>query len=355
MSQKQTFLKDKPYGFVPLLGTCRRKPLLSHQEMNAHTYSGKLFLKITVESPLHIGSGRTTCDSEGNIVKTTMRRNGRGVIPGSSIKGAVRAIAEAVSYSCAVKLPDSKVKKLVEALPETNKKSCSFKELCPSCSIFGTIAGKTGYKGKVNFGEFVCRDVSEEKAVSLLLPALESPFKDYPSNNDLFNRKGYGNERLYYCRACSSEHCEDCSKENYFEHVIKAGKERDIGFRGRKFYLSDACAYGETKKKTFFEVMEPSSILRGEIIFQNMRREELQLLAYALDIQHFFRMKLGYGKPLGYGNVNIDLEDVEEMRIGNKKEQGLKKEDIESFAVEYRENSPDDIREAMRHLERIMG
>ena len=99
MSGQQTFLKDKPYEFVPLLRECRKEKYFGHHVIEEDTYAGKLKLKLTTLSPLHIGGGDRDYDENGNVIVKQMCRNGKAVIPGSSLKGAVRSIAEAVSYS----------------------------------------------------------------------------------------------------------------------------------------------------------------------------------------------------------------------------------------------------------------
>lgn len=350
MSEQQTFLKDKSYGFVPLLKKCERTRGSNHQVMEKDTYNGKLKLSITVLSPLHIGGKQQGYDSNGNIVKNQMQRDGKFVIPGSSLKGAVRAIAEAVSYSCAVKVPDEQLKKI---LPKHNQESCSdIQNLCPTCSIFGMIKRNRSYKGKVSFGEFILKTGQITKKT---LPLLESPFKNYPKKHDVFNNGNYGNERLYYCQACDMANCQECRKENYFEQIEVAGKERKMEFRGRKFYNANGTVDTENQKKVCYEMLEPKSVLTGEIIFQNLREEEGKLLAYALDIDHYFTMKLGYGKPLGYGNVRIDLEEVENMGSDYLIGKQVRKEDVEKWGREYRECCPVEIGNAMEVLEQIMN
>lgn len=359
MSDKQTFLHEKPYGFVPLVENCEQKPAFSQQSFEKGTYSGKLMIELTVRSLLHIGSGYNLCNENGKIENLTMRRQGRVVIPGSSIKGAVRAIAEAVSYSCAVKLPDARLHELKAALPKVNRNSCdNLSRMCPACSMFGMVSKNDNYKGKISFGEFVC--IGEASIRKEELPLLESPFKNYPREHDTFaGRYNYGNERLYYCRACENGNCDTCSKYNYFEQVGKVGKNREMQFRGRKFYHSNhsdggATIDAESKKILLYEMLEPGSVLKGEIAFQNISREELKLLAYALNVNGQFQMRLGYGKPLGYGKVEFSLKEVEDMMVRYFGGTGVTKDMVEGLAVEYREQSSQEIKEAIRCLEEIL-
>lgn len=379
MSERQTFLKNKPYEFLPLLETCERFGYGDPPVREDCVYSGKLGLKITVLSPLHIGGGLQDYDADGNVIKKQMRRNGQVILPGSSLKGAVRSVAEAVSYSCAVKLP-GKVLDLQRALPAGNKQPCqSAGRLCMACYIFGMMAGGGGnkkkdgkqkdgkqrdksdeptcFRGRAQFGEFVLESGS---LIDKNLPALKSPFQDYPNPHDIFppSKKGkisYGNERLYYCKACTEGNCESCTKENYFQKRDIAGQEREMEFRGRKFYSTGKEWKPESGGNTRYEMIAPKSVLKGEVVFENLRQEEGRLLAYALDIGHSFCMKLGYGKPLGYGKVKIDLERVQSLGDRYPSAAKVDKELVERWAREYRTQHTGQIKMAVDELERIMS
>lgn len=358
MSELQTFLREKPYEFVPLVEQCKTEKYSGHHIMGKNTYAGRLRLKIKTESPVHIGGKQQDYDENGNVIYNQMRRNGKMIIPGSSLKGAVRSIAEAVSYSCAVKLPHSilEPKKL---LPSGNQIACYMKkknELCITCSMFGMMSKPLSYKGKVNFGEFVLQNDSKlyEK-----LPLLETPFKDYPEKHDVFGysskkKSTYGNERLYYCRACESGNCQDCSKKEYFEKATLAGPKREMRFRGRKFYNPDYGIQQEIKKTSLYEFIAPQSTLEGDIIFQNLSEEECMLLAYSLGIGRQFTLKLGYGKPLGYGKVKIDLAGVESISSRYPEEKAISADLVQRWAQEYPAKCPADIQPVIREFERIM-
>lgn len=352
MSEKQTFLKDAPYEFIPLLKTARQTDYNEQSIREKCIYSGRLQLKITVKSPLHVGGGLPEYDNNGNVIKKLMRRNERVIIPGSSLKGAVRAVAEAVSYSCAVKVPNQV---LQPVLPPGNNQSCeSMSKLCMSCYIFGMMSKTESCKGKVLFGEFV---MESGKLIKEKIPELKSPFQDYPKreNQDTFKRDGYGNERLYYCKACNTGNCENCTKENYYQKRDMAGKDREMEFRGRKFYSTGKERMPDNGEKTCYEMIAPGSVLKGEIIFQNLRQEEGRLLAYALNIRHFFCTKLGYGKPLGYGKAEIALESVQGMGDRYPSMAKADRKLIERWASQYRTENTDEIKSAVNELERIMS
>lgn len=370
MSYKETFLKDKPYSFVPLINTCTRKQIDKHNVFNKKNYSGRITLKFTVKSLLHIGCGQAIINKNGEYEILTAKRNGVVIIPGKSIKGAIRTIAEAVSSSCAVKIPD-KNKDLKKALPDENKEQCKLnKELCEVCSIFGMTNGNKGYKGKVSFGEFRCKEVV--KTVKEKITNQQSPFKDYPEKTDE-NKKlkiTSGNERLYYCKACYTGNsinrnydnkCNSCSKSNYYNE-IKLNTNRTKLFRGRKFYYSEresAEVKNESNEKSSFYEMIPIDIaLYGDIILRNITENELSLLMYSLNINNNFQLVLGYGKKYKYGKVKVEIENVEDMNnrynLINNTYKKLTKDKLKELAKKHKENSSGEVLAAIEKLEEIL-
>lgn len=356
MSDKQTFLGKKAYAFVPLIEQCVQGQGVSQQIIAPDHYSGKLLLQLTTVSGLHIGNG-VRLDEQGKMINQTIRRNGKIIVPGSSVKGMIRSVAEAVSNSCAVKLPDYRLKELVKALPLKNRTACSDRQrLCPTCSIFGMAARTDSYRGKVKFGEFIGNNVAEPSIE--MLPLQESPFKNYPERHDLFTRdRNYGNERLYYCRACDRPDCDHCEKQNYFAMIQAAGKNREMKFRGRKFYSGekDRKDRDTNQKKTYHEFIVPGTDFYGEVVYHNLNKQELQLLIYALNLKSNFQMKLGYGKAFGYGKVQLSLDRIEDIRTRYLNTAGLSKEEVLQMGINYKEWAADDVQMAISSLERIMG
>ncbi|MFN3929342.1 MAG: RAMP superfamily CRISPR-associated protein, partial [Thermoflexus sp.] len=108
--------------------------------------SGRLELEIEVRSDyLYVGSGQIELfNNRGReqAYYAFARRDGQLIIPGTSIKGAVRSVVEAISNSC-VKLITSR-----ERLPPSHQ-PCDEDALCPACRLFGV----TGYRGRAHFAD----------------------------------------------------------------------------------------------------------------------------------------------------------------------------------------------------------
>ena len=111
--------------------------------------TGTLEGTILALSPVHVASGQTELTGkQPPLVKAHFRRNGRLTIPGSSLKGAVRNIVEAISYppSCL------RVTRARFAEQPNNVQACTDKErLCVACRCserwvtWGRCASTTRY------------------------------------------------------------------------------------------------------------------------------------------------------------------------------------------------------------------
>lgn len=226
----------------------RRDPVVGHHRVQA--YSGSLMLQLEALRPIHIMSGYedvTAGDSrEGEQVLALLPRIGSQVVlPGSSLKGAVRTLAEAISPSC------------------EGGQCSSGTGVCPGCAIFGA----PGYLGR---GTFLDVPVPPDSIAVAHLPALWPP--------------------------------------------------RRTSERVRKLYRhGPAIDRGDPR-----QVVRAGSFLQGEVRFFNLRWQEMGplLAALGLDVQHPFPIKLGGGKPVGYGSVRVRLQRIVLWENGNLRRHG---------------------------------
>lgn len=153
----------KSYDFVPF---GRREAYTADGKT---MYTGYIDLNIICISGLHIGSGYNNFVGTGKeLVSETIKLHGKPIIPGSTFKGAVRAIAAAASNSCN---PNSK---------------CRSGERCIVCDIFGSM----GSASKVIFPDFC-----SENAVTKIetLNSQFSPQKKKDLHEYKFYRTGENN------------------------------------------------------------------------------------------------------------------------------------------------------------------
>lgn len=348
----ETLLGQKPYKFIPL-----NKNIVRDGAKNQNLYSGKFEISIKTLTPIHIGQG-TVHIEEGKVIHDFMRKNGEIVIPGSSFKGMIRSIFEAASESCSPSLPNNN-KDLEKGLPNETIDICSkIDNLCPTCSVFGIVNSAQCKKSKLRFSEFVLVDSAKDKIKNYSLPRMESPFKDYPKINNMHsfrNKKGYGNERLYYADLLENEEDYDNFDKDTYYRMIQNNEHRSIKFRGRKFYLHNINNQEQSKNDSEkFEMVEKDNIFKGQLIFEGLTRYEMSILAYILSFgtNDDFKYKIGYGKPAYFGSIKINVDSIHKYHLCT---QEISEEILTNLADEYFSNASDNLKEILEKLKLILS
>lgn len=250
---------SRPYDFIPFL-ECK-----SYKEQNK-TYSGKINLSIRTITPLHISTEQYFVGAYRKFIRT----GDKVIIPGTTLKGAVKSIAEMVSYSCYFTPKYEKNLRL-----SVNKYHSPF-ERCIICSIFGT----SGYRSKVRVSDF--------KMEKGNMDILSMPRLFRPKIDDFY-------------------------------------KDEDGNIIGHKIYyhgVEDILGKGNMKT----ECVLKDAVFNGDIIYKDLDEEELSLLAFSLGITGDIQHKIGYGKPAYYGSVEVSSNMNDIINLGkNYKENKDKK------------------------------
>jgi hypothetical protein len=245
----------KPYEFVPLPDG--RIPLdapTGHHRYQADRYSGTLTGAIIARSPVHVASGllEPSGDRKYPMVKGHFRTQERLAIPGTSLKGCIRSIAEAISRSSVQVTRAREIER--DYLPGRSPEKLDVAQ-----RIFGAL----GYQGMVRFTD--ARLPEEAKPVIVPSPQL---FRPRPESTD-----------------------------TYFE-----GRK----VRGRKFYMHGALAGGDLP----LEACPIDSRFELQMEFESLSADELGLVLNAMGLseqpgQPRFYPKLGGGKPACLGTIEI--------------------------------------------------
>lgn len=359
----ETSLESKAYKFVPLTSTINRSSCNNYLGENyKNLYSGKFVLSIKCLTPIHIGQGTVHVDSKG-IIKEFMRKNEKIVIPGSSLKGMLRSIYEAASLSCSPKLPND-CKALANALPNQKKYVCNdINCLCPTCSVFGFVNGEKSKKSKLRFSEFKLSNQNKESVELIAIHALKSPFTDYPIKFNDYNRprcfekntKDYGNERLYYADLLPTEEAYDNLTKSEYYNLINGNQDRNLKFRGRKFYLHNVNYQEKAKYSSIrFETVKKDSIFKGELFFEGLTEEEMSILAYILSFgtDDNFKYKIGYGKPAYFGSVEINIDEIKKSPYSKNI---IDKDALTILANNYKEQASDELKNILNKISYILS
>jgi hypothetical protein len=300
----ETSYSNKPYVFVPFTDSVAHCNAPYHRDiLGANTYMGKLEITIECMTPLHFGSGQLEFDEpDETFAHSLLRENGKIALPGSSFKGMLRSVFEAISPSCVLNAPKALPGKVGEARQScgayTNSGAC-----CPACSVFGRLS----YKGKLIITSF--RTDYEPSLIAI--PQLENPFKTYPNYGT--HKPRAGNERLYYGEF-NDVHGLDVAKMSKSDFFDKKDSQANSGrnFYGRKFYKhSDQWeTISKSSGKDSYECLPVGATLAGGIAYQGLAKDELGALLFALGLgwgQPIYH-KVGYAKPAFFGSVKLTVK-----------------------------------------------
>lgn len=263
--------------------------------------SGYIDLKILTVSNLAVGNGLFSKDEKG-LYKDIMTNGEYPIIPGSSIKGAVRHIANIVSDGClkAKGGQDGKHKYIIDVQYD----KCNKERKCIICDMFGMM----GVKSKLVFSEAISKN-AKTKIVE------ENSQKSPKLNSDK-----YGIETKKYERG---------------KQIVK--------LKGYKIYFNEAYQY-KAKKRIRIKAILPKTEFYTKIFFENLTDKELELLCFALGCSQTFNLKLGGFKNEGYGQVETSGNVIMDGKSTDAKLYA------EKYKSKYKEfsRSINDVEEIMR-------
>lgn len=259
----EDFQIEKPYDFVdfPSVSVQREEPA-GHEQTAPDRVSGWFEAELFTLRPVQVASGITdfirTQSGERLALSNVVGQKTVPALPGSSLKGAIRSLLEAICASC-VPLANPRVRPY---MPRRLGRCTDPQRLCPACRLFGA----QDYQGQVAFEDATAPGAS--------LQLIGTPLLWTPARS-----RGRGLPPRY----------------------LKGNEAR-----GRKFYRHGQLAQGPDPRV----VIKEGITINTRISFDNLTEAELGLLVSALGNhpQHQFLIKVGAGKPVGMGSVEIRLK-----------------------------------------------
>jgi len=311
-----------PFNFVgldPATPVKREHPEM-HQAVIAQDggllFSGRLLCYIAAISPIFIPH-RTRGVSTDNLPNG--KRHPRfskffdlgddiPVIPGASLKGAIRSVAEALANGCMSTYAEA------YPLPSSYTPCSDFRSLCPTCRLFGMSTADQAseeqlfFKGRVSIGDARWTTASAAHTADggplylqeVTLAILSSP---RPRHTRFYRRGKFA--------------------------------------RGRKFYyhrdgLGIVTSDRKSNQNCTVKPLAAGSMFQFEVTYHQLTQAELALLVFALELDPKLRSlatgmprvddgklifrtnpqgqvvpgvyhKLGYGKPIGLGSAAINI------------------------------------------------
>ncbi|WP_414529744.1 RAMP superfamily CRISPR-associated protein [Nodularia chucula] len=269
MTKTPSELPPKPYQLVsfPKERPNLQRPVGHHKYLSDRLH-GTLYLSLTVQTSLHVSTGLVVMgsdiDSKVSLIKTMVQGVDQKLsIQGSSLKGCIRSVYEAITNSTlAVVTKKYKDNNKIpqERLPCNNKEN-----LCPASRVFGAL----NWQGLLDFNDANCASVGFSTG---FMPSLYRPRPD--ENQAYFIRGKVAGRKFYYNTNKAID-----KGENSGIAVQQAGREY-----------------------TFIT----------QLHFKNLLSEELGTLLIALgqDPKYPIALKVGGGKPIGMGTMTVSIDKI---------------------------------------------
>jgi hypothetical protein len=272
----------KPYE---LISFPRERPTpqhpIGHHKYDSHHLHGTLFLTLKVKTSLHVSTGVVVMGSDINsrvpLIKTMVQGIDQKLsIQGSSLKGCIRSVYEAVTRSC-----------ICKTKAETNQIPHGYREckislkknmvsVCHACQVFGAM----DWQGLIDFSDAKCEDAGFSTG---FMPSLYRPRPE--QRKAYFDQKGKVAGRKFYYHTV---------------RAIDKGQNQGIAVQQA------------AKEYTFTTKLQ----------FRNLKPEELGTLLIVLgqDPKYPIALKVGGGKPIGMGTMIVEvtqatlLENAQDLR-----------------------------------------
>ncbi|MEW6259121.1 MAG: RAMP superfamily CRISPR-associated protein [Thermodesulfobacteriota bacterium] len=283
MPQNETFWN--PYRLVPAKSVENRCAPQTHERFVGHCG----ILSCTVENltPLFVGPS-----SKGNP-RRFLSREQRPVIPGSSLKGMFRSLAELVGGGCcSVQNTGGQHKSPVP--PELGK-CTDVRSLCITCRMFGAM--ETSSRARVHMGKVCFGDAT------------------------LLDERGRTDSFQVYLSSCGVRH----------EPFYRSPHTGKLDGASRKLYFHQPMhreniqplPISVSARPWQVDALLPHHRFRFEVTYHNLTDAELSLLLYVIHLEEHvevtigeehiqlrgpLRHKIGNAKPLGMGSCHVQIE-----------------------------------------------
>jgi hypothetical protein len=293
-------IPDRTYDFVPLGPGVPRAPARGHDRLDGE--AGRLTCRLETLRPIFTPQNRPPReDRRAHETLRFARTGNQPMLPGSSLKGVVRSVVEAVFDGCLVLFDERyRTRKFFPGgrrpgdseayirahpasriddhgnylnvftdhrvrLPQTFRRCQSNQALCIACRLFGTLQHGNVYLGNVSLSDAIAEEFQPLGTTTLAV--LDTP------------------------------------KPRDEERYLTPDGAR---IAGRKFYFHSQAPVPTGPRSGLTSTIEP---LVGRFTFTvdyaNLRPVELDALLYGLFLEPDLAHKVGMGKPLGLGSVRI--------------------------------------------------
>ncbi len=283
-----------PYDFVPIDTAYppeRRRPVwhnaLTPDEAHpGKLYSGYLYLYIKAETPIFIRHADSSMQDPDRPGEHIYNKDGYYIIPGTSIKGMLRTVVETLCRGCLTVINRD------SPIPGSFAPCDNNMSLCISCRLFGMMQRQRQaevFLGKVNIGDAVAYVHDPDYHESLYTAVLDAPKPRH--------RAFYLDEQGRFI----------AGRKFYFHNEKLLTEKRLIPIPDRGTY-----------RNQYIQPLAVGTDFSSRIDFTNLEADEFAALLFATQLQADMRHKIGYGKPIGLGSVQLNVTDLQLVDYANR-------------------------------------
>lgn len=266
-SSSSSEIAPKPYGFVsfPTQSPSLQRPA-GHDKYKSDRIHGTLSLTLKVHTSLHVSTGLVVMGSDiGNnrisLIKTMVQGIDHKLsIQGSSLKGCIRSVYEAITNSTLAVITN----KYRDKIPQERLPCRKKEELCPASQVFGAL----DWQGLIEFSDAKCESAGFSTG---FMPSLYAPRTE---------------RTAYYTKG-------KVAGRKFYYHTIRAiDKGQNQGIPVQQ----------AAKEYTFTTQLQ----------FRNLQPAELGTLLIVLgqDPNYPIALKVGGGKPIGMGTMTVTVNEI---------------------------------------------
>ncbi len=275
-----------PYDFIPLEGVSDRTPPPGHHYMAP--FAGVIHARLTTCGHFLIARQHPA----GNSIVPL--NNGK-IIPGSSIKGMIRNMAEIVGGGCISMsgslYPRGKYGYRHAQEPKAFSPCNNIQKLCVTCRMFGFIERSNNWKGMIQIGEGVWQGTGNAPPVQRFNVIVGTPKPDhhsfYTRDNKVRGRKAYYHHPDNMLISTAARNAHYGAKQTLAVSAVRKDQSYDFS-----------------------------------VHHQGLNQQEYALLLYSLFLEEGLAHKFGWGKPMGFGSVKIEPLLIEEIDLAKRYRKG---------------------------------
>ncbi len=263
----------------------RRPPIWHHRltgQGEQRLYSGQLEVDVYVETPLFIADPRSISLDPRKPAQSIQNQHGEYIIPGSSLKGMLRCLVETLGNGCLTLFDGQYERNRVDysnAVLKEFQHCENTNRLCITCRTFGMLKERTRgvFLGKVNIGDACAYADKVKKYQPIYTKPLMEPKPRHTSFYMDVSRKYIAGRKYYF------HHSPDLEPLTERGLIYMAGRPAN----------------------RFIQPLDYDSSFHFRLDFTNLEADEFDALIMAVALEEGMRHKIGYGKPLGLGSVQL--------------------------------------------------